>query len=130
MSTNIANLKPIGLILPFRRGKNGYFEQTYDTLTQIKTNLMNWFSTRQGERPLNPLFGTRLFSQIMEQDSDTLQLSINQIIQTELSNIFPTISLVSTNILLSDENIYNISITVQETVSTEFINFQIAYTTF
>lgn len=47
-------MNPIGLTLPLKSGINGYFEQSYDTLTQIKANITNFLNTRPGERRFNP----------------------------------------------------------------------------
>jgi hypothetical protein len=33
--------QPIGLTLPIQGGDNGFFDQSYDTLTQTKMNIIN-----------------------------------------------------------------------------------------
>jgi len=122
------NQIPIGIIFPIRLGNSGYFEQSFDTITQITTNLINFFSTKKGERPLNPEFGTDLFSNLMEEDTDSLKIIAQNIIQSELSLYFSTLQFVSatiSNVSDSDRNVQRISITVQETLSTEFINIEV-----
>ena len=65
--TVTSSYSPIGLEVPFTRGKNGYFQQTFDTNSQIKQNLLNFLKTKKGERRMFPEFGTKLYDVIFEQ---------------------------------------------------------------
>ena len=56
--------KAIGVSLPFS-GK-AVFNTTYVTKDAIKNNLINYFLTGQGERYLNPSFGTVLRNLMFE----------------------------------------------------------------
>jgi hypothetical protein len=47
----------IGITLPLQLGNTGYFEQSFDTLTQVKSNFINLILTRKGERVHQPEFG-------------------------------------------------------------------------
>ena len=57
----------IGLTLPLQRGNNGYFQQSYDSITQIRSNLFNFFTTRPYERRFNPQFGTKLYNFLFDE---------------------------------------------------------------
>jgi uncharacterized protein len=56
----------IGITLPLQRGNTGYFEQSFDTLTQVKSNFINLILTRRGERVHQPEFGCRLHEYLFE----------------------------------------------------------------
>lgn len=53
--------QPIGIKIPIQMGKTGFFEQTFTTLDEAKSNLLNLLLTRKGERLMFPDFGTNIF---------------------------------------------------------------------
>ena len=53
---------PIGITLPIQDGNSGFFQQSFDTLTQVKSNILNLLNTRPGERRMQPTFGSNLWS--------------------------------------------------------------------
>ena len=57
----------IGITLPIQLGNTGYFEQSFDTLTQVKSNFINLILTRRGERVHQPEFGCRIHEYLFEQ---------------------------------------------------------------
>lgn len=57
----------IGITIPIRLGNTGYFEQSFDTLRQIKSNFINLILTRRGERVHQPDFGCRIHEYLFEQ---------------------------------------------------------------
>jgi phage baseplate assembly protein W len=57
----------IGITLPLQLGNTGYFEQSTDILTQIKSNFINLILTRRGERVHQPEFGCRIHEYLFEQ---------------------------------------------------------------
>jgi phage baseplate assembly protein W len=57
----------IGVTLPLRLGNTGYFEQSFDTLRQVKTNFINLILTRLGERVHQPEFGCCIHDYLFEQ---------------------------------------------------------------
>jgi phage baseplate assembly protein W len=59
--------KGIGVTLPLRLGNTGYFEQSFDTLRQVKTNFINLILTRKGERVHQPQFGCCIHEYLFEQ---------------------------------------------------------------
>ena len=79
----------VGINLPF--SGLAVFESNYQTKDAIKNNLINFFLTNPGERPLNPLFGgglrAFLFEQITEDNLNFLREDLNQKLQIFFSNI-------------------------------------------
>ena len=79
----------VGVSLPF----NGLscFNTTFTTQEALKSNLINWFLTNTGERPLNPTYGGNLrqyiFEQITTENLDFLQEDI----QSQLGIYFPSV---------------------------------------
>jgi phage baseplate assembly protein W len=59
--------KGIGITLPIQLDNTGYFEQSYDTLRQIKSNFINLILTKKGERVHQPEFGCRIHEYLFEQ---------------------------------------------------------------
>lgn len=119
---------PIGLNFPLRLGSTGYFEQSYDSITKIKVNLINFFLTKKGERPLNPRFGSDLFSVLYSSNNEEADFLVNEIIKNEITEIFPELEFVSSKIDNSELNEYkkNILISVKERRTQEQINFNIS----
>jgi phage baseplate assembly protein W len=56
----------IGITLPLQLGNTGYFEQSFDTLTQVKSNFINLILTRKGERVHQPEFGCDIHEYLFE----------------------------------------------------------------
>lgn len=70
----------IGITLPLQLGNTGYFEQSFDTLTQVKSNFINLILTRKGERVHQPEFGccihNYLFEQLTPENINAAQLCV------------------------------------------------------
>jgi len=79
----------VGINLPL--GGSAVFISNYQTKDAIKADLINFFLTNPGERPLNPTFGGGLrafiFEQITVDDLNFLREDINQKISTYFPNI-------------------------------------------
>lgn len=75
----------IGITLPLQLGNTGYFEQSFDTLTQVKSNFINLILTRRGERVHQPEFGCGihdyLFEQLTPENIEGARLSVVQAIE-------------------------------------------------
>ena len=93
----------VGVSLPFNG--EAVFNSNFTTQEAVKNNLINWFLTNKGERPLNPDFGGNLRRFIFEQISnDNLDL-VEDDIQTQLKTYFPSVVVVNLNILAQyDDN--------------------------
>jgi phage baseplate assembly protein W len=57
----------IGITLPIQIGNMGYFQQSFDTLVQVKSNFLNLILTRLGERVHQPEFGCGIHDYLFEQ---------------------------------------------------------------
>ena len=70
----------IGITLPLQIGNTGYFQQSFDTLTQVKSNFINLILTRRGERVHQPEFGCRiheiLFEPLTPENIEIARLSV------------------------------------------------------
>jgi phage baseplate assembly protein W len=97
---------PIGITLPLRDGNSGYFEQSFDTLTQVKSNIKNLLNTRPGERRMQPTFGSRLWNLVFEQNTDTLPDIATQIVKEDISAWIPNVTIVdiTSNLFKSDKS--------------------------
>ena len=87
----------VGVALPLNG--NAVFKTTYTSADALKANLVNWFLTNQGERPLNPSFGGNLSKFIFEQITDGTLYFIKEDIQSQLSTFFTTVQIQSLEIL-------------------------------
>tara|TARA_B100002019_G_C21049816_1_gene488681 strand:+ start:45 stop:452 length:408 start_codon:yes stop_codon:yes gene_type:complete len=92
----------VGVDLPF--SAPGVFKSNYTTKNAIKNNLINYFLTNPGERPLNPTFGGGLRAFIFEQiTTDNLDFLEDRISQ-DLSNFFNNINVINLEILRQDNS--------------------------
>lgn len=99
-------LIPIGINIPIRGANNGYFEQSYDSLTSVKNNIINLLNTRPGERRMQPTFGTRLWSILFEQNTEFLPDIASQIVKDDIAMWIPNVTVldVPANLLKSDQS--------------------------
>ena len=81
--------KAVGVSLPLS-GK-AVFNSTYETKDAIRTNLINYFLTGQGERYLNPTFGTELRNLMFENIDQEMVSRVKSTVQRGLSEYFPRI---------------------------------------
>lgn len=81
--------KAIGIRLPF--SSKSVFTSTYESREAIKTNLINFFLTRKGERYLNPNFGSGIYNYIFEQLTPTTIKVIDGVVRKELQLYFPRV---------------------------------------
>lgn len=109
----------IGVTLPFQRGSNGYFAQSYQTIDQIKSNIKNLLLTRRGERIMHPTFGTSLYSSLFEQNTDDLEVKVQTSIEDSISEWMPFITIEEILIDQSnnDRDRYNFNISISFKVS-------------
>ena len=92
----------VGVGLPF--SENAVFRPTFTTQEAIKSNLVNWFLTNQGERPLNPEFGGNLRKYVFQQiENNTLEF-LKEDIQSQLGTYFPSVVVVSLDVLGREDN--------------------------
>jgi phage baseplate assembly protein W len=104
--------KAVGVDLPF--SAPAVFKSNYFTRDAIKYNLINFYSTKRGERVMNPLFGSRLQNLVFNNITEITDDSIRAIITDETNNFFPFVTLTDISIQKQeDNNQYIITITYQ-----------------
>lgn len=105
-------LSPIGITLPISNGNSGFFDQSFDTLTQVKNNIINLLNTRQGERRMQPTFGNRLWNLVFEQNLDSISDIAENIIKEDISMWIPNVTIlnVTSNLFNNDQSSNNIDI--------------------
>jgi len=116
--------KPIGITIPIQDGNSGFFNQSFDTLTQVKMNIINLLNTRQGERRFQPTFGTRLWNLVFEQNQDSLKEQAINIVSEDIASWIPnvtvndiTATLLTNAQIASNADMYMLQIEVTFTVN-------------
>ena len=100
----------VGIDLPFNAP--GVFRSNFTTKQAIKNNLINYFLTNPGERPLNPSFGGGLRSFIFEQIATNNLDFLEGRISNDLNTFFTNISIDNLEILKQDDlNTITVSLT-------------------
>ncbi len=92
----------VGINIPFTAP--GVFRSNYTTKESIKNNLINYFLTNPGERPLNPTFGAGLRDFIFEQIADDNLDFLQEQIQDNLNTFFPNVNVENLEILKQEDN--------------------------
>ena len=103
----------VGVNLPF----NGpaVFTSNYLTKDAIKNNLINFFLTNPGERPLNPSFGGGLREFIFEQIAEDNISELRENISLKLDTYFPNVDVKELTITPQDD-INQITVTMKYSV--------------
>jgi len=98
---------PIGLMLPIQDGNSGYFDQSTDTFTAMRMNIINLIRTRPGERRMNPTFGCRLWNVVFEPNDSFISDKVSKIIKEDVSKWIPGVSVtdVQVNSLENDQSV-------------------------
>jgi hypothetical protein len=92
----------VGVDLPF--SALGVFKSNYTTAAAIKNNLINFFLTNPGDRPLNPLFGGGLRDFLFEQIVDSNLDFLKEEIQNKLKENFFNINVVNLKVDKSEDS--------------------------
>jgi len=87
----------VGVSIPFNAP--GVFNSTFTTQDAVRNNLINFFLTNQNERYLNPTFGGNLRATIFEQLSEQNLEGLEDLIQTQLKDYFPSVTVQDLEIL-------------------------------
>lgn len=117
----------VGVDLPF--SAPGVFYSNYTTAAAIKNNLVNYFLTNPGERPLNPEFGGGLRAFIFEQITTDNLDNLKEKIQNDLGTFFTNITVINLQVNgFEDRNTINTKLeySVNQTniVDTVEMNFE------
>jgi phage baseplate assembly protein W len=129
---NIApiDLKPryaVGVNLPL--SGNSVFIPNYTTREATKNNLINFFLTNKGERPLNPNFGANLRQILFEQITNRTLDGVEELISEQIRQNFPNV--VIEDLIVNGNADYNtilvtITYNVSNTDITDTINLEFA----
>lgn len=84
----------IGVTLPLRKGTNGYFEQSFQSIDQLKSNIINLLKTRRGERVMQPELGSGLWALLFEHNTDELEVAIEDEIIATMEKWLPHVNIV------------------------------------
>ena len=99
--------EPIGVKIPITMGNIGFFNQTFTSLEEAKSNLLNLLLTRRGERVMHPEFGTDIYNLLFSQITRDLKQKIEGEIRTAVETWIPYILLTEVQVDISDQNIEN-----------------------
>ena len=91
----------VGVNLPF--SGPSVFISNYLTSDAIKNNLINYFLTNPGERPLNPTFGGGLKSFIFQQINENSIDGLKENVSLKLETYFPNVIINSLDVLKRDD---------------------------
>ena len=117
----------VGVDIPF--SAPGVFRPNFTTAKAIKNNLINYFLTNPGERPLNPEFGGGLRDFVFEQIADNNLEALEERITNELQEFFPNVVIGNLEILRQEDlNTITVSLTysvintnISDTLEIDFI---------
>lgn len=129
--TKLFNDFAYGITLPLKRGESGFFEQAFSSYEQAKSNLKNLLLTKQGERVMQPNFGTGLHSLLFEQLTDDFQGKLTDTITKSVNYWLPYINIEEIDIKMTDEMRdmnradMNVKFTVGNQIETQEITFTI-----
>ena len=91
----------VGVNIPF--SGPSVFTSNYLTSQAIKNNLINYFLTNPGERPLNPTFGGGLRAFIFQQISENSLDGLKENVSLKLETYFPNVIINSLDVLKRDD---------------------------
>lgn len=94
---------PLGLSLPIKYGKQGYFDVNYISRDQIRTNIINLLKTKEGERVMYPNFGTGLHRLLFNNIDTDLEQEMLETIENAFANWLPYVNLDSIDIDITPE---------------------------
>ena len=92
----------VGISLPIEAGPRGYFAQTYTTMEQVVSNVVNLLLTIPGERYMQPEFGSKLHEHLFEQFDEDLVSEIQATVADSLKYWLPFIIVNNVIVKMSD----------------------------
>ena len=104
MAAPFINNTPIGLVFPLTRGNVGYFDQSTDSFTAYRMNIINLIRTKPGERRMNPTFGCRLWNVVFEPNDDLIPYKVNKIITEDIARWVDGVTVASVDVKYFDDD--------------------------
>ena len=111
-----------GITLPITHGPQGYFNQSYTMLDQVKSNLILLLQTKKGERRMNPEFGSGLWNVLFENIGDNLTPIIDSTIRKDIARWMGYVSVQSVEVSNSQSNQHQLDVAVKFTVPSIGVN--------
>jgi len=99
--------QPLGVTLPLRIERNGYFGTNYNLVKQIKSNLKNLILTKKGERLMQPTFGCDVWKLLFEQHTDITVEDVSNVIIADVSVWMPFLEVYTVDLTNTAEDIDN-----------------------
>jgi phage baseplate assembly protein W len=126
--------QPYGITLPITHGPQGYFNQSYSVLEQVKSNLNLLLKTKKGERRMSPEFGSGLWSVLFENNTEDLTPIIDSTIRKDIARWMGYVNVQSINVENNQDGNYNrlnvsVLFTVPSAGITQTQNLDVAMTT-
>ena len=127
-STEQLNDYAIGLSLPLQMTSNT-FNQTYDNLVQLKSNVRNLLLTKKGERIGQPNFGTNLHRLLFEPNDDSLEDKIYQAVDSAVRLWLPQLSINEINVEATNEmrDLNEVSVSITFTANYNSQSFKVDF---
>jgi phage baseplate assembly protein W len=97
------NRQPIGITFPLQRGEQGYFQQSFDVVDQVKANLYLLLNTKKGERRLNLDFGSTLWDVLFEFNNEEIKNIIKDAVKKDVQKWMPFVNIESVEVSATDE---------------------------
>ena len=102
---NSLDLNPdiaVGIQFPLQNSNGGYFNQSYTTIDQVKSNIRNLLLTTKGERLFQPGLGSDLMNIIFEPINDSTVDLITETIKDAISQWLPFVTIADIKTQISD----------------------------
>jgi phage baseplate assembly protein W len=100
----------VGVSIPF--SNSSVFNQTFTTLDQIKSNIINYILTNTGERILNPNFGSNLRAQLFENITEENLSALEIKLINDIQKYFSSVSIKELNLIpIYEENSIQLKLT-------------------
>lgn len=84
-------IKGIGIDYPITKGNTGFFKQTFDTLSTVRSKIYILLKTNPKERVFNPLFGLGMRQYLFEPITQYTIEDITQKIHDKINRYIPEV---------------------------------------
>ena len=99
--------EPLGIKIPIRMGRTGYFDQTFTSIDEATANMYNLLLTQRGERLMQPEFGTSIYGRLFEPITTDLKTEIEGEVREAVETWLPYVELFDVEVNISTDNIEN-----------------------
>ena len=113
----MGTIKGINVDYPITKGNTGFFKQTFDTLSAVRSKIYILLKTDPKERIFNPTFGLGMRKYLFEPITEYTIDDIKQNIQDKIALYIPEVYIVSLDVnadfnTLADQNKIEIHLSV------------------